>query len=124
MRITCVILSLIARKEAAPLGRFHEIPTVMSKPAFGPLLFFAIAFALSLYFMFAAVQGDFGLFRRAEILAESNDLRGQLAEARAQVAQMENLTLRLSDDYLDLDLLDQQARDVLGMVRADEIVIR
>jgi len=96
----------------------------MSKPAFGPLLFFAIAFALSLYFMFAAVQGDFGLFRRAEILAESNDLREQLANARAQVAQMENLTLRLSDDYLDLDLLDQQARDVLGMVRADEIVIR
>ena len=96
----------------------------MSKPSFGPLLFFAIAFALSLYFMFAAVQGDFGLFRRAEILAESNDLRDQLTNARAQVAQMENLTLRLSDDYLDLDLLDQQARDVLGMVRADEIVIR
>lgn len=96
----------------------------MSKPAFGPLLFFAIAFALSLYFMFAAVQGDFGLFRRAEILAESNDLREQLMDVRTQVAQMENLTLRLSDDYLDLDLLDEQARDILGMVRADEIVIR
>ncbi|MGL4320838.1 MAG: septum formation initiator family protein, partial [Paracoccaceae bacterium] len=31
---------------------------------------------------------------------------------------------RLSDAYLDIDLLDQQARDVLGYVRADEIVIR
>ena len=30
---------------------------------------------------------------------------------------------RLSDDYLDLDLLDQQARDVLGLVRSDEIVV-
>jgi cell division protein FtsB len=37
---------------------------------------------------------------------------------------MQNLTLRLSDDYLDLDLLDEQARDVLGYLRADEIVIR
>jgi cell division protein FtsB len=37
---------------------------------------------------------------------------------------MENLTRRLSDDYLDLDLLDQQARDVLGLLRHDEIVIR
>ena len=37
---------------------------------------------------------------------------------------MENLTSRLSDDYLDLDLLDEQARDVLGLVRADEIVVR
>ena len=96
----------------------------MSKPAFGPLIFFAIAFALSLYFMFAAVQGDFGLFRRAEILAESQDLRSQLLQVRADVVRMDNLTLRLSDDYLDLDLLDEQARSVLGMVRSDEIVIR
>ena len=96
----------------------------MSKPAFGPILFFAVAFALSLYFMFAAVQGDFGLFRRAEILAETNDMRDQLIAVRAEVVQMGNLTRRLSDDYLDLDLLDEQARYVLGMVRAHEIVIR
>ena len=74
--------------------------------------------------MFAAVQGDYGLFRRAEIIGEANDLRAQLIEVRADVARMENLTQRLSDDYLDLDLLDEQARRVLGMVRADEIVIR
>ena len=42
-----------------------------SKPAFGTLLFFAIAFALSLYFAFAAIQGNYGLFRRAEIVAEA-----------------------------------------------------
>ena len=95
-----------------------------SRPAIGTLLFFAIAFALSLYFTFAAVQGDFGLFRRAEIVAESQDLRVQLAGVRADVIRMENLTKRLSDDYLDLDLLDERARRVLGMVRADEIVIR
>ena len=95
-----------------------------NRPAFGTLFFFAIAFALSLYFTFAAVQGDFGLFRRAEIVAESQELRSQLAAVRAEVAEMENLTRRMSDDYLDLDLLDEQARRVLGMVRADEIVIR
>lgn len=93
-------------------------------PAFGTLFFFAIAFALSLYFTFAAVQGDFGLFRRAEIVAESQDLRQQLAQVRMDVARMENLTKRMSDDYLDLDLLDEQARKVLGLVRTDEIVIR
>lgn len=95
-----------------------------ARPAFGTLFFFAIAFALSLYFTFAAVQGDFGLFRRAEIVAESQDLRSQLAAVRADVARMENLTKRMSDDYLDLDLLDERARRVLGMVRTDEIVIR
>jgi len=70
------------------------------------------------------VQGDFGLFRRAEILAETQDLRAQLDGVRADVARMENLTKRMSDDYLDLDLLDEQARKVLGMIRSDEIVIR
>ena len=44
--------------------------------------------------------------------------------SNADVARMENLTQRLSDRFLDLDLLDQQARDVLGLVRADEIVVR
>ena len=42
----------------------------------------------------------------------------------ATAALAENKTHRLSDDFLDLNLLDQQARDVLGMVRADEVVIR
>jgi cell division protein FtsB len=87
-------------------------------------MFFAVAFALCVYFTFAAVQGDYGLFRRVEITAEAEDLQKQLLRVRADVAQMENLTKRLSDDYLDLDLLDEQARSVLGMVRADEIVIR
>lgn len=48
----------------------------------------------------------------------------ELTRVEAEVARMENLTRRLSDTFLDLDLLDEQARDVLGMVRADEIVIR
>ena len=95
-----------------------------NKPPFGTLIFFAIAFALSLYFTFAAVQGDFGLFRRAEIVAETQGLREQLETVRADVARMENLTRRLSDTYLDLDLVDERARKVLGMVRTDEIVIR
>ena len=98
--------------------------TRSTRPAFGTLLFFAIAFALSLYFTFAAVQGDYGLFRRAEIVAESETLRNQLDVVRNDVARMENLTKRMSDGYLDLDLLDQQSRQVLGLIRADEMVIR
>jgi cell division protein FtsB len=95
-----------------------------NRPAIGALLFFGVAFALASIFTFAAVQGDYGLFRRVEVEAEKAVLKEDLAQLRAEVARMENLTQRLSDDYLDLDLLDQQARDVLGMIRADEIVIQ
>lgn len=98
--------------------------TRTARPALGTVFFFAVAFALGVYFTFAAVQGDYGLFRRAEIDAEVRDLSAQLAVVQAQVAEMENLTQRLSDGFLDLDLLDEQARSVLGMLRSDEIVIR
>ena len=95
-----------------------------SRPAMGTLLYFGGAILLGLYFTFAAVQGDYGVFRRSEILAEKRALEDELVSVQAEVTRMENLTHRLSDTYLDLDLLDQQARDVLGLIRADEIVIR
>ncbi|MDB9808460.1 MAG: septum formation initiator family protein [Loktanella sp.] len=95
-----------------------------SRPAMGTLLYFGGAILLGPYFTFAAVQGDYGVFRRSEILAEKRALEDELVLVQAEVTRMENLTHRLSDTYLDLDLLDQQARDVLGLIRADEIVIR
>ena len=95
-----------------------------NRPALGALIYFAVAFSLATYFTFAAVQGDYGVFQRAEIAVEARELQADLDRLEAEVAQMENLTKRLSDTYLDLDLLDQQARDVLGLLRADEIVVR
>ncbi|MEO1780335.1 MAG: septum formation initiator family protein, partial [Pseudomonadota bacterium] len=92
------------------MNRTHRAPV-------GTIAFFAISFALGIYFTFAAVQGDYGLFRRAEIEAEARAMSEQLAQVQADVAEMENLTQRLSDEYLDLDLLDEQARSVLGMLR-------
>ena len=95
-----------------------------SRPAMGTLFSFLGLIAMGLYFTFAAVQGDYGVFKRAEVTAEGRALSQELATLHAEVAAMENLTRRLSDSYLDLDLLDEQARDVLGLIRADEIVIR
>jgi len=99
------------------MGRASKAPTISA------MLFLTAVFGLSLYFVFAALQGDFGLFRRIQIEAEADSLNAQLDDLRTQVAGMENKTHRLSDDYLDLDLLDQQAREVLGMIRPDEIVV-
>lgn len=94
------------------------------RPAFGAVMYFGFVFMLGLYFAFAAIQGDYGLFRRVQIDAEADILRQDLAKLSGDVSWMENKTHRLSDEFLDLDLLDEQARSVLGMLRADEIVIR
>ena len=63
------------------------MPHRRTRPTFGVLIFFAIALSLSAYFTFAAVQGDYGLFRRAEINAEADDLRKQLDSVAAEVAR-------------------------------------
>jgi len=94
------------------------------KLAVGAVAFLAAAFSLAAYFTFAAVQGEFGLFRRMQVQAQEKDLSLELARLNLEVANMENKTKRLSDHYLDLDLLDEQARKVLGLARGDEIVIR
>lgn len=76
------------------------------------------------YFVFAAVQGEYGVFRRVELDAEKAVLLAELDLLSEQAAIMRDRTERLSDDYLDLDLLDERARTVLGMARGDEIIVQ
>ena len=95
-----------------------------NRPPFGLFFYFAAVLMLGMYFTFAAVQGEYGLFKRAVVEADSTRLEAQLEALKGEIAVMENRTRRLSDGYLDLDLLDQQARDVLGLVRGDEFVLR
>ena len=94
-----------------------SIPWVM-------LAVFAVTLMLGLYFAFAAVQGDYGLFRRAEILSDAKKLEAELTMLQSEVDKMRNLTWRMSDEYLDLDLLDEKARDILGQIRSDEVIIQ
>ena len=95
-----------------------------SRLSLGGIFYMVLAFTLGGYFTFAAVQGDYGVFRRVQINAEAEALRAERDRLAGELAAMTNLTHRLSDDYLDIDLLDLQARNVLGYMRADEIVIR
>lgn len=92
--------------------------------AIGSVMLLITAFGLTAYFVFAAVQGDFGHFRRVQIEADEQALKVQLAQLHADRATLQNKTRRLSDTYLDLDLLDERARKVLGMARGDEILIQ
>jgi cell division protein FtsB len=95
-----------------------------SRPALGGIMYMVFALTLGGYFTFSAVQGDYGVFRRVQINAEADVLRVERDALATQLGELENLTRRLSDTYLDLDLLDEQSRDVLGYLRPDEIVIR
>ena len=93
-------------------------------PALGSITVFSLAIFLGCYFAYSAVQGDYGVFRKVKIETELKALHQERGMLQANLAELENLTMRLSDGFLDLDLLDERARDVLGYVRYDEIVIR
>ncbi|MEM9393259.1 MAG: septum formation initiator family protein [Pseudomonadota bacterium] len=82
------------------------------------------ALLLGAYFVMHAIQGEYGLFNRIQLEAEEQRLIKELTALETDLAAIENKTRRLSDSYLDLDLLDQQARDILGYARADEILIQ
>ena len=94
-----------------------------ARPRVGGTIFLIASLALGLYFMFGAVQGPYGLFQRVQIEAEARVLRREKEILTAKLAEIRNRTRRMSDTYLDLDLLDEQARRILGMARADEIII-
>lgn len=87
-------------------------------------IFFLLMIGLGLYFAFAAVQGPSGILRRVQVEAETAELTAERDRLQDEVGEMQNLTRRLSDEYLDIDLLDERARDVLGLARADEVIVR
>ena len=76
------------------------------------------------YFMYAALEGDYGKFRQMQILAQKTTLQSDLEQVQSARLEVENRVHRLSDHYLDLDLLDERARKVLGLMRSDEIIIQ
>ncbi|MEM1128912.1 MAG: septum formation initiator family protein [Pseudomonadota bacterium] len=94
------------------------------KSGFGFLIYVTIAVALGFYFAFAAIRGELGVLERLVIDSDLDAFTFQRDELQLEVDDLVNKTRRLSDNYLDVDLLDERARSVLGYLRGDELVIR
>ncbi|MCW5749747.1 MAG: septum formation initiator family protein [Alphaproteobacteria bacterium] len=75
------------------------------------------------YFGYHAIEGDRGLQAYARLSQEVTIAQQALAETGRERREMERRVSLLRADRLDLDMLDEQARRILGLVRADEIVI-
>ena len=87
------------------------------------VVFSTLTVLVCCYFFYAATHGPYGLYERGRIEADEVLLGQQLAVLTSTRLQSENRARRLSDQYLDLDLLDEQSRKVLGMVRDDELIV-
>ena len=83
----------------------------------------AVCLILSLYFVFASLNGEFGVSTKYNLLAIEKVLAKELDSINNETKTIKNRIKRLSDSSLDLELLDQQARIILGMIGEEELII-
>lgn len=86
--------------------------------------FYIALIAILAVFAHSGLQGEHGLAALHQAEALERELKAELAETREERRALQNKVERLGTDYLDLDLLDERARAVLGYVRRDELIVR
>ena len=92
------------------------------KPILISLFLFVCLLFFLLYFSYVAIFGNNGLKSYIDLEFEIIKLNNNLNSLERVMHELEMKTSKLSNN-LDLDLLDQQSRSVLGLIRNDEIMI-
>jgi cell division protein FtsB len=75
-------------------------------------------------FYHSYIAGSHGMMAERAVEEERDLLKGQSAALDRRIADQANLNRRLSDTYLDLDLLEERARALLGYVHARDVLIK
>ncbi len=75
------------------------------------------------YLGFHAVSGERGVFALVKESRKLELLKAELEEVKTKRESLEKKTRALSSSSLDLDLLDEQARNVIGLAGKDEVVV-
>lgn len=71
----------------------------------------------------ATFKGEYGLLKKYQLLATENVLKVELIHQTEKKQNLQNKVNRLSISSLDLELLDEQARRVLGMIGEKELIV-
>lgn len=74
------------------------------------------------YFTFHAVSGDRGLLAFMQLSKKTEEARAELDIVKAERLRLERKVSLLRNDSLDLDMLDEQARVLLGYSAEGETV--
>lgn len=91
----------------------------MQKRAIGSLFCVLILF----YLAFHTVSGERGVFAMLRETNKLETIKAEIAEIKSKRESLEKKVQKLSSNSIDLDLLDEQARNVLGRAGKDEVVI-
>ncbi|MZR30458.1 FtsB family cell division protein [Sneathiella litorea] len=90
-----------------------------AKAGAGPILgILAVA-----YFSYHLIEGDRGLFAYLKLQHEIDRAEAVYEITEAEKAALEKRVALLQPENLDIDMLEERSRDVLGLAHPDEIVI-
>lgn len=78
---------------------------------------------MSAYLVFHALHGEQGLYAFFTELHRRDRLQEELNTITAERETLEHRVVRLRDDSIDPDLLDEEARRNLGVAGSDEIIL-
>ena len=95
-----------------------------AKRPLGGVVFAALALSVSVWFVYQGFTGENGAQARLSTEFQSQELTDQIAIHQAELDRLKNLTQRLSSQTLDLELLDERARAVLGLINVNEVLIK
>lgn len=82
-----------------------------------------ICFAAIGYFVYHALEGDHGINAYTRLTLQIGDTRAALADVTAERRTLERRVALLRPDGLDADMLEEQARRGLGLVKSRDAVI-
>lgn len=78
---------------------------------------------LTAYFVYHTVVGSYGLEARSRLFQRSALLSGELVSLEAVRTRLDRDVKLLNLEAPNSDIVDEFARDILGMVRRDDIVL-
>lgn len=88
-----------------------------------PLALYCASGAVVAYFLQHANQGRRGLEAKRELKIKAYELGRELEAARTERQEWERRIALLRSDQIDRDLLEEQARIVLGRVHKNDLVV-
>ena len=101
----------------------HKEPILFKSFKISEIISSTVCVILSFYFIFASFTGEFGVPAKYQFLAKEKVLTKELNILIEESKAIKNKVRRLSDTSLDLELLDQQARIILGMIGEEELIV-
>jgi len=88
-----------------------------------PLLLYAVAGAALSYFGWAADHGNRGLKAKSAYMADIASLTKHLDALKAEHLALERRNVQLRPATIDKDLLEEEARIILGRVAKNDVVV-